>query len=239
MTTPRIQRFDFNSLRDFRGPIVMQTVVDNAATEAPPPPPPPPTFTAEDIETARLAGRKQGYGEGFIAGQTEALRQAEAKAEQASTALTQLGEMLADLSARYQQLLQEESTALGQLVVAIARKVAGEALDARGEQTMLAIVERTLPVMFSKPRLIVELHPEMFDAVIDRVEHQLRACGFEGEVQFKGNPEFSPSDITLDWGTGQLQRNTTTLWQEVEALMERVPLEITFHETLETNNQQN
>ena len=67
---------------------------------------------------------------------------------------------------------------------------------------------------------------------MNRIESYLREQGFEGEIQFRSNPSLGDHDVTLDWGTGQANRNTATLWQEIEALLERVPLEMTFADTL-------
>jgi hypothetical protein len=107
-------------------------------------------------------------------------------------------------------------------------------MESRSEQIILAIVERTLPVIFSKPKLVVELHPDLFAHAGERIEEQLRSSGFAGELQFKGNSAFQLADITLDWGAGQVQRSTDNLWEEVEAIITRVPLELTFMETLNT-----
>ena len=233
--TPRIHRFDFNSLRDFRGPIVA-SATENFAIEIAPAPMSAPIFSEEDLESVRIAGRKQGYGEGFSAGQLEAKKQADAKAYAANDLIASLADMVATMQARYGALLMNESSHLSQLILSVARKVAGNAIDERGEQIVQSVVTQCLPVIFSKPRVIIELNPALFETTMERIESQLRAHGFEGEIQFKGNGEFGLSDITLDWGNGQITRSTKTLWSEIETLIERVPHELTFADTLNLNN---
>ncbi len=231
--TGRIQRFDFGTLRDFRGPVVMQALrpQKEEAVEAPPPPP---TFTQEELEAARLTARKQGYAEGFTAGLADAKNKADMVLDQANQSMIGLAEQLNDLSARYAAQMREESQQLGTLVTMIARKVAGDAMNERGEREVIAMVERCLPVIFSKPRLILELHPTLFERALERIETTLRSAGYEGEVQFKPNPALGMSDITLDWQTGSAKRIANELWHEIETLIDRIPLEITFEETLNT-----
>jgi flagellar assembly protein FliH len=233
--TPRIHRFDFNSLRDFRGPIVVNTA-ENLAIDLAPPTIVAPIFSEEDLESVRVAGRKQGYGEGFAAGQLEAKKQADAKADAANELIASLADMVKDMQARYGAMLVDESAQLSQLILSVARKVAGNAIDERGEHIVQGVVTQCLPVIFSKPRVIIELNPALFETTMERIESQLRVHGFEGEIQFKGNSEFGLSDITLDWGSGQITRSAATLWSEVETIIERVPHELTFADTLNLNN---
>lgn len=229
---PRIHRFDFNALRDFRGPISVAAV--NEPIDIAPPPPPAPVFSEADLESARLAGRKQGYNEGFAAGRQDAQKEVDQKTENANLAVAQFAELVSGLQASYKHMLVSESAHLSQLITSIARKVAGEAIEVRGVETIAAIVERCLPVIFSKPRVIIELNPEILETAIARIEGQLRNEGFEGEIQFRSNEDLGISDLVVDWGAGQVNRSESALWNEINTLIERIPLEITFAETLGT-----
>ena len=232
-SSTRISRFDFNTLRDFRGPIVV-SAVENLVIDLPPPPPP--VFNEAELEAAKQAGRKQGYTEGFAAGEQEAQKESDIKTESANELIASLSARVMEMQSRYQQLLMDEAAYLSQLILSVSRKVAGNAIDERGEQIVQQVLAQCLPVIFSKPRVIIELNPELFAQTMGRIETQLQTYGFEGEIQFKGNPNFGPSDITIDWGSGQVQRTAADIWSEVEALIERVPLELTFADTLNTSN---
>jgi flagellar assembly protein FliH len=233
MSGIKLQRFDFGALRDFRGPITVSTLNDEIRVEPPvAAPPAPPSFTEDDLESARFSAKKLGHSEGFAAGIAQAKSESDALLEQANTTILQLGDVLADAVKNYQALLTRESADLNQLVMMIAKKVAGEALNARSVETITAMVTRCLPVIFSKPRLVIHLHPDMFECALTRIETELKKHGFDGEIQFRGAPELGLHDISLDWGAGQANRSTDGLWQEIETLVERIPLEITFAETL-------
>lgn len=225
---PRIHRFDFGALRDFRGPIIAQALEEKAPIS--PPPPPPPVYSEHDLETARSAAKKQGFADGFLAGKQEAAQESDQKSEDANGAIRALADAISELKTRYEQLLANEAIYLSQITTSIARKVAAEALDERGIETISAIMARCLPVIFSKPKLMVDINPEIFERAVERLESQLQSSGFSGEIQFRLNPELGKSDIALDWVSGQLNRSEQMLWNEIETLMASVPLEITLPE---------
>jgi len=221
--TIRLQRFEFGTLRDFRGPLVHVPEVEEVAEEiyiAPPPP----VFSEEDVKAAQAAAHKLGHAEGYDAGLKHAAEQADARRMHAEKTISGLSARIDDLQYGYQELLKKEANELSQLVLMIARKVSGVALDAHGSQGAAALVERCLPIILSKPQLIVELNPENFESTMDHIESLLQTSGFEGQVQFRTNPALGAHDAVLDWNTGVATRNTAELWQEIETLLASMPI---------------
>ena len=156
----KLHRFDFGTLRDFRAPFVPADTAEDIFVEVAPLPPPPPVFDENDLELAKTAAHKIGYAEGFDAGLSRAAQQADAKREAVEANVMKLGEMVAAQQQTYQALLHKEAESLSEMIRLIAQKVAGVALDARGHETIVALVTQCLPVILSKPRLIVELKPQ-------------------------------------------------------------------------------
>lgn len=228
----KIHRYDYGALPDFRGPILVHALAEEVAEIQEIEATPPPSFSEDDMESARSAAHQLGYAEGVEAGLTQAKREADATTNATQATVAALHQAMQLLQQEYRQLLTRESGELASLVLMIAKKVAGEAMDARGGETIQTLVERCLPVIFSKPRIVIDLHPERFETVLERVEALLRAQGIEGDVQFRANPNLGTHDVVIDWGAGQASRSTAALWQEIETLLERVPLELTFQETL-------
>lgn len=228
----KLQRFDTSYLRDFRGPIVDRAVTESIVMEEAMLAPAAPTFSEEQVDAARFAARKTGFSEGFEAGVMQARKDADQLAHAANTAIAQLAEALSNAHAQHQAILVQESAELSQLVLQIAKKVAAEALDARSHETVVALVERCLPVIFSKPRVTIDVHPDALERVMTPIETLLHTHSYEGEVQFRSNPSLGMHDVSLDWGVGQAHRSVATVWAEIESLIQRVPLELTFAETL-------
>lgn len=234
MSSPRIHRFDFNSLRDFRGPIVVNSIHSEEVEAVQPPPPP--VFTLADIEAARLAAKKEGYDEGFLAGGLDAKSRFDQQTEHANELIKSISEILKAAHEDYRHTLTSETSHATALTLSVAKKVAGNALDARGEQAIATVIEECLPVIFSKPRLSIDLHPDIFERTVDRIETQLRTYGFEGEIQFRGNESLGKSDVILNWGSGELGRSASHLWQEIESIIGRITPETTLSQTSNIEN---
>lgn len=224
--TVRLQRFDFGSLRDFRGPMPIAPSPDDIRVEMQEAPPPPPTFSEQELDAARLAARAEGYAEGFAAGQAKSAADMDMDTAHANATIQQLAPQLAKLEAAYHGLLQKESADLSELVLMIARKVAGEALEARAAETITALVAQCLPVIFSRPRLVIDVHPTALEPVMARIEPLLQQQGYEGEIQFRSNETLGAHDALFYWGVGQARRSTEMLWQEIEDALQRIPLEL-------------
>jgi flagellar assembly protein FliH len=216
----RLQRFDLHHLRDFRSPIAVNTAsLSEHAKEEVSAPPPPPVFNEEDVEHARDAAKKLGYAEGFEAGLAQAHSEQTALSRDLAHTLGRIGDQLTLLTSSYQQLIDQQSAELSELVLMIARKVAGEALHANAADTVQALVARCLPVVFSKPKVTLELSPLMMSRAEIALREHIEQAGFEGDIQFRVVDGFDESDIRIEWANGEASRNVASLWQEIEALL--------------------
>lgn len=221
-----LQRFDFGTLRDFRGPIQFAPPPAPEETEAPPPPPPAPTFSEEELQLARIEAKKLGYNEGFLAGQAQAQSEADAEAASAQLALQTISQQVAALSGTYAEVLKRQSLDVSELVLMIAKKVADEALLINSVDTIAALVTSCLPAIYTRPRITVEMNPATMKRASDAVQEHIRALGYEGEVLFRGNPAIAVADARVDWGSGYAERSTDALWRDIEMLLARVPVEL-------------
>ena len=235
MTQPKLQRFDNQFLRDFRAPIVVnpKAIAEPEQVVAAPPPA---VFREADMDHARDAAKKLGYAEGFEAGIHQANTEAQATARDLAYHMARIEEHVAQLAAQYHALITQQSAELSQLVLLIARKVAGDALDANADRAVAELVGRCLPIVYGKPRLSIELEPGMLGAVEPALRAQLAKSGFEGDVEFRAIDGMEPTDVRIDWGSGAALRDTHALWHEIEALLQQVPLlptlptQVTNHE---------
>ncbi|MEJ0010039.1 MAG: FliH/SctL family protein [Alphaproteobacteria bacterium] len=220
-----LQRFDQQFLRDFRTPVAVKAAAPVAVEEAiAPPPPPPPVFSEAELAAARDAAKQLGYAEGVEAGLAQAATEEAARRKDLTEAGQRIAGQLAQLAGTYSQLIAQQSVELSALVVAIARKVAGEALDARGVDTIAALVKSCLPVVYGRPRVTIELHPDLLDDARDAIRPLIEASGLESEIAFKGSETLARHDVRVDWGNGQAHRSGDAIWREIEALLGQVPL---------------
>lgn len=222
----RLQRFDFGAMRDFRKPVPV-VIADEMQATLPEASPPAPQFSEQELMTARSVARDEGYADGVATGLAQAAAAADAEQGRAMAAIKRLGEQLDQLQSRYADLIAHESQELSALVLMIARKVAGEALMANHARVIEALVAQCLPVFFSRPRLLIDLHPDALPVVSAQVTSLLQQRSFEGDVQFRGNAALDQADVMLDWGHGQARRSTAQLWQDIESLLQKMPPHLT------------
>lgn len=236
MSEMKLHRFDSQFLRDFRSPITVNPKAIAEPVEEVVAAPPPPVFHEADMEHAREAAKKIGYAEGFEAGIAQANTEAQGTARDLAQHMARIEQRVASLVAQYDALIAEQSSELSQLVLMIARKVAGDALDANAANAVAGLVNRCLPIIYGKPRVTLELEPAMLGGVEPLLRAQLEKSGFEGSIEFRAVEGMDPSDVRVDWGNGAASRTTASIWQEIEALLQQVPLSPTLPTVNQTNN---
>lgn len=233
--TKQLQRFDFGTLRDFRGPIQISTKALDAAAEAPPPPPPVPTYSEDQMQIARIDAKKLGYNEGFMTGMAQAETERDTHNHNAQTAITALGDQIGQVLSTYESVLKQQSLQLSELALLVAKKVAGAALEKNSVEVIAALVVASLPTLLPRPRVTIELHPDTMAAGEMFLMTYMTQKGYDGALTLRANPEFGPSDARIDWGTGQIERTSEALWNDIEQLIARIPLELELPTAGETN----
>ena len=219
-----LQRYDMQWLRDFRDPIELRTIRDTPAEEEAPAPPPAPSFSEAELAQAQETGKKLGYAEGFEAGLLQSLTEQTQREKDMVAALAKVGDALHKLNANYGAFVAEQSTDLADLIYMIARKVAGDALDERGMETVLALVRQCLPIFYEKPRVTIELHPLSLDNAKELLKPFLQKQGFEGDVFYRSNEAIGKHDVKVEWANGEAVRSTDSLWRDIELLMQSMSL---------------
>lgn len=214
-----LQRFDNQFLRDLRNPIKLREAAPVAEETVVPIPPPPPTFSESELEAAKAGGQKIGYASGFEAGLQQAATETAAREKDMAAALAAIVQQFQALGAAHQEFLTKQTEEVSELALLIARKVAEEALDARGVETITALVSKCLPIFLEKPKVTIELHPDTIDNAKEPIRALLAQHGFEGDAQFRANETLSKHDARVEWGAGQATRSSQALWQTIEALL--------------------
>ncbi len=179
---------------------------------------PPLVYTEEDMEIARE--------EAYVAGHTAALDDASVQAENAvAEAMVEAGHALRRLG----QGVVEAHEAYGDLAARVAAEICRTLLPVTAEEYALAeisaLVRTLLPNLIGQPRLIVRAHPEVRGALHRALTLTAEQAGFEGRLTVIGDETLTLSDCRLEWPDGGAERNTTRLWADIDALLERnVPL---------------
>lgn len=191
------------------------------AEESPPPPPaepeppPPPTFSEEELQQAR--------DEAFVAGRAAGVQETEAAT----------GRMLADtvqaVAGRLQGLeeqLRRESEERHREAIRVVMTVAARVLPETAVRHGLAEIEglfrECMAFLLEEPRLTVRVADALADAARERLEAVARTSGFEGRLLVVADSALNVGDCRVEWAEGGAERNFARVWQDIEAVLERV-----------------
>ncbi|MCJ2027704.1 MULTISPECIES: FliH/SctL family protein [unclassified Methylobacterium] len=164
-----------------------------------------PQPSAEAMRAAEEAvqAEQSGFARGVQEGRLQAEGQAQARL---SDAMTRLALSAAGLLASADAREAEREAQAVELAMLIARKVAGDALDA---QPLIGIGEaaRTaLQHLRGVPHLVVRVHDSLVDEAETLVKRLARERGFEGRLVVLGDPETLPGDARIEWADGGVVR---------------------------------
>jgi flagellar assembly protein FliH len=219
----RITRLDFGQLHNFRSPSETVLMADD---------PQEPTVQAiepqeilyhqAELEAAVLAAKQAGHHEGFEAGRTSIDQELISREHEARTAMEALVENLPMIAAGYESVIASQSASLHQFVMTISRKLVGEALNQFPDHAISDLIAQCLPIIVQKPKLTIEANTSLVNLLTDRLKPMLEQAGFEGEIQFRSNDVLAASDTRVEWSGGHAERNTESLWNEIEAIMANI-----------------
>lgn len=220
----RISRFEFNQLHDFRRPLDslnFTELVEEIQQEVIPTPVVP-SFTQEQLQAAVENARKEGYSAGFDAGHGEASNSAEARNVEILKLLEQIQKQWEQHAHFYAQHIHNQCDQLHTLIISIARKIVGQALKNYPETLIKELLSQCLPIIINKPRILLEVHPDMLEPLRMQLRPHLEHLGFEGEMQFRTNTQLSLVDAKIEWPSGKAERNIDMIWQEIENILSTV-----------------
>ena len=159
-------------------------------------------------EAARAAEEAaQAEQSGFARGVQEGRLQAEAQAQaRLADAMTRLALSAAGLLASADAQAAEREAQAVELAMLIARKVAGDALDAQPLAGIGEAARTALQHLRGVPHLVVRVHDTLVEEAETLVKRLARERGFEGRLVVLGDPDTLPGDARIEWADGGVVR---------------------------------
>ncbi len=152
---------------------------------------------------------------------TEALNAEAARAGEAQALA------LRDIAGRMQAILgrlDAETEAMradaARLALTAARRIAGAALEQYGEETIARCAADALSDLRGEPRLTARVHPDLADAVSERIYAEADRLGFEGAVVVRADAEIASGDCVLDWRSGAVERTAADIERRISEIIE-------------------
>ncbi|MDX2112123.1 MAG: FliH/SctL family protein [Alphaproteobacteria bacterium] len=220
----RIEPLNFRSFDGAAGGNVVAARRHSASRkeEAPPAPPPPPTFSEEELKAAEMKGYQRGFLEGCDDGKRQAeSEQAEINRQLSDTTqklLTTLRPLIDDYKAMTVQLHSD----LPKVALAIARKVAGPALEHGAEAIVSQVALACVETMIGEPRLHITVHPALAATLESRLNTLVAQQQMSVQISVSGDDAMAHSDCRIAWKHGAMERHSGQLWQEIERVVENM-----------------
>jgi flagellar assembly protein FliH len=168
------------------------------------------SYSSEEVESIRK--------ETFAQGKTDAEARSSAARAAAIGAIAQamlrmLGEVdKAVLSSR------EESA---EVVLHIARKIAGAALDAFPLKEVEALVGECLDKLHREPRIVVRVAEAVVEQLRADIDAMCEQHGFTGRVVVLDEKTLSGADCRIEWADGGIERDLTQIQAAIDEAAER------------------
>lgn len=186
-----IRRYAFETVFDADGAILSEGVSA-------------PVYSAADLERERAAG--------FEAGRQSETARAEATSAAALEAISQAVGRLAERTVADRRAMAEDAA---RLALAAARKAAGVALAAFGEERVVAALDAAFETFVHAPRIVVRVARGM-ENVRARLEDTARDHGFSGALVVRIEDALEAGDVAIDWGEGAVTLGAEDAFRRIE-----------------------
>jgi len=154
---------------------------------------------AQESALAEQAAHARGVQEGR--------RQAEGEAAaRLAWAMAHIAEAADGLLAAADAREAERETQAVEVALLIARKVAGDALDAQPLAGIGEAARSALQHLRGVPHLVVRVHESLVEEAETLVKRLARERGFEGRLVVLGDPDTAPGDARIEWADGGVVR---------------------------------
>ena len=168
-----------------------------------------PKLTPEEIEAERAAAYERGKQDAVAQAERQAAAALQALADAASAVLTRL-------DAESQSMRAEAA----HVAIAAARKIAGAALDAFGEERAVAAIEAAMDALRHQPRLVVKLSPEVAENLKPRIAEMCETHAYAGVVLVREQAGLRTGEVIIDWSDGLIAMNPDEAAERINSLVE-------------------
>lgn len=176
--------------------------------------PPPPTFSEEEV----AAAQQTAYDEGKAAGIQEANAQFE---HLTATATTQIAQAIPRVFEAHSLTQEEHEAHALEIANAVSKKIIPAYSEKYGLDEIVHVVAHCLEPLRAEPRIIVKVHESLREDTHERLLKIADEVGFDGRVVVMAHDELVPGDCRVEWAEGGAERNSETLWQQIDEIIER------------------
>ncbi len=197
----------------------LASVADEAA------PPPPPTFSEAQLEQARQEAHQQGRQAGHAEAEAAHNKAAEEQASATKALLQVISNRISIASEEHTRFLKAQHGLMLNLSMAVARKVAGDALKREPQASVQVLLKECMTLFAGNERVTVFVPAVRYEGLklaIDTILPQLK--DFQGQLEVQGDDTLDENDCRVEWKSGMAEHNAELLWTEIEQIVKKTPL---------------
>lgn len=185
----------FTFATDFRGDVGSQRVINEAEL---------------------AAARSEGFQSGLAEGRKQVLGELDAGFNALAASLTQSVATLIAEADRRMALIEDAAAGVA---VALARKIAGEALAGNQMAGIEAAARDGLVQARGAPHLAIRVNEAMVEQVDRLLARLTREAGFAGRIVVLGEPDVPPGDARIEWADGGIVIDRAALDRSIERVI--------------------
>ncbi len=176
--------------------------------------PPEPTFTLLQIDEAR----KQGYEEGVQAGREEASSSIENSIDQT---LQRIAEHLPSLVTAQSVANEQMMANAAEIAVTIMRKLMPTLLERQGAAEIDTLMSDCVSNLTDEPKIRIRVAADHAGEIEKRLEGLVSASGFGGRFLVEPDEKMQPTDCSIDWPGGGMEKKTEEIWAQIDTALDR------------------
>lgn len=184
-----------------------------------------PTFSEEELLAAQKEAEELGRMKGEMAAKREWDQEVLKREEAVRESNDRVAEVLSGLMTRIDEELAAQEKArvrqrgdLSGIVMMIARKLSGAALDSQPLGAVEGMVNDCMVMLAGEARLAIRVH----EALAEPLKAHLEKMPREGqEVEVLVDAQMQPGDCQIQWPGGKAERDQEELWKEMEGIVQR------------------
>lgn len=177
-----------------------------------------PAYSEKDITESRTKGYEEGYSKGFKDARTAADEINKQIEQNLKNIENQFAQMASAKNAAY--LRQEKQVA--EVIMAIAGKVVGSALDKNPLAEIENIVSKSFSMLFDEPELVITVNSTIADMLEPRVISIAAKEGFKGGVIIRRQDDVAAGGCVIEWKGGGLKADREQIMAEISRLCNEI-----------------
>lgn len=181
-----------------------------------------PAITEKDVQAAKTEAQALGYREGYTAAQAKFDKEGATREEAVKSLLEIIANRITIAAEVHAADVKERHALVGKLVLAAARKVAGEALKREPYAAVESLLRECMGIIAGEPRVTIIVSSALVAGLKQRIDSLKPVLqGFTGEIRIEEDSHLMDQDCRVEWGNGSGARDNEALWKAIEEIITR------------------